>query len=655
MAAAPKPSGGRKPGQFGTTELRLGRATGIGEFFDVLEDATAKRMERMAKGYLHAITASALSPLPTFAQASIYDAITDPFGGGKDSAQESTRTAEREPNLDKLYNVPLPVITQGGEEHGTAQKVATAIGIGGTRVPLWQSNLEKLFKVPLLITEKKDTLKLIETERESEPEKVKDEEKSKFSMKEFFGGLFGGIIDIGAWILKGIGTLAIAALRFTGGLGIMGLMASLLFNKEIVDLFRKAWGKESKKMGANTQWGAMIARLFGGGTKNGASFAKAAEAGLKGGAIGAAGGLVFGGLPGALVGFILGSAFFGLGAALGEAKITLGTNFIATWLEKTWEAARMEWEDAKQVGLNAELDILKKRAKEVTERIKSGKAVEGELILIQMKIKAKEKELLASRREYAEQYRDLVDNEYKEKISGIRVQKESQKRLKLLQTALSNAQKKIEEATADNTIDEVGGTIFGSWGKDTKRKNIMDELSLHLIKNIGGTDSAGVDASGEVALQLLRDNGILSNDNYMNIVDPQMLSDPTYRDKVFGALDDILQKSIRKDQKWLKGTGEGAKMYREAIKKIRETKDQSPELSNAEHNLETTVSWTKTLDNAAGPLGPEPGAGAAGQMIPIVNNNNDGSVHNNSSYANYILQPTYFSTDNLNTRQSVPS
>ena len=44
MAAAPKPSGGRKPGQFGTTELRLGRATGIGEFFDVLEDATAKRM-----------------------------------------------------------------------------------------------------------------------------------------------------------------------------------------------------------------------------------------------------------------------------------------------------------------------------------------------------------------------------------------------------------------------------------------------------------------------------------------------------------------------------------------------------------------------------------------------------------------------------------
>jgi hypothetical protein len=474
-------------------------------------------------------------------------------------------------------------------------------------------------------------------------------------MKEFFGGLFGGIIDIGAWILKGIGTLAIAALRFTGGLGIMGLMASLLFNKEIVDLFRKAWGKESKKMGANTQWGAMIARLFGGGTKNGASFAKAAEAGLKGGAIGAAGGLVFGGLPGALVGFILGSAFFGLGAALGEAKITLGTNFIATWLEKTWEAARMEWEDAKQVGLNAELDILKKRAKEVTERIKSGKAVEGELILIQMKIKAKEKELLASRREYAEQYRDLVDNEYKEKISGIRVQKESQKRLKLLQTALSNAQKKIEEATADNTIDEVGGTIFGSWGKDTKRKNIMDELSLHLIKNIGGTDSAGVDASGEVALQLLRDNGILSNDNYMNIVDPQMLSDPTYRDKVFGALDDILQKSIRKDQKWLKGTGEGAKMYREAIKKIRETKDQSPELSNAEHNLETTVSWTKTLDNAAGPLGPEPGAGAAGQMIPIVNNNNDGSVHNNSSYANYILQPTYFSTDNLNTRQSVPS
>ena len=50
MAQAQKPTGGRKPGQFGTTELRLGRATGVGEFFDVLEDATAKRMERMLRG-----------------------------------------------------------------------------------------------------------------------------------------------------------------------------------------------------------------------------------------------------------------------------------------------------------------------------------------------------------------------------------------------------------------------------------------------------------------------------------------------------------------------------------------------------------------------------------------------------------------------------
>ena len=155
-----------------------------------------------------------------------------------------------------------------------------------TRVPVWQSNLEKLFKVPLLITEKKDTLKLIETEREEGPEKVDDDDKSKFSMKDFFGGLFGGIVDIGAWILKGLGTVAIAALKFAGGIGIMGLVASLLFNKEIVDLFVLEWGKESKKMGANTEWGAMISRLLGGGTENGASFLEAAKKGLAGGAIG---------------------------------------------------------------------------------------------------------------------------------------------------------------------------------------------------------------------------------------------------------------------------------------------------------------------------------------------------------------------------------
>ena len=138
MAQAQKPTGGRKPGQFGTTSLRLGRATGIGEFFDVLEDATAKRMERMLKGYGHAIVSSALSPLPTFAQASIYDAITDPFGGRKDQ--------ELSPSMG---------------ETSTAQRVATAIGVEGAVLPLWQSNLEKLFKVPLLVTEKKDTLKLV--------------------------------------------------------------------------------------------------------------------------------------------------------------------------------------------------------------------------------------------------------------------------------------------------------------------------------------------------------------------------------------------------------------------------------------------------------------------------------------------------------------
>ena len=638
MAAAPKPSGGRKPGQFGTTELRLGRASGIGEFFDVLEDATAKRMERMLRGYGHAIVSSALSPLPTFAQASIYDAITDPFGGGKDSAQESTRTAEREPNLDKLYNVPLPVITQEGEEHGTAQKVATAIGIGGTRVPLWQSNLEKLFKVPLLITEKKDTLKLIETERESEPEKVDDDEKPKFSMKEFFGGLFGGIIDFGAWVLKGLGTLAIGAMTFLGGVGIMGLVASLLFNKEIVDLFTLEWGKESKKMGANTEWGAMISRLLGGGTENGASFEKAAKRGLAGGAIGAVGGLVFAGLPGALVGFLLGSAFMGLGAALGEAKITMGTNFLATWLEKTWEAARMEWEDAKQVQLNAEL-------KELKNRLNSGKETEESLILIQMQIRAKEAELLESRMEHARQWQEMVDDEYAKKGVGIEIQKESQDRLKEFKTELFEAQEEIESLTRKGKIDKKE-TYLGIPGIDTYRENIHDDLKDKLISYFQRGDVAG-----RQALNLMKKYGII-NDKW-EVVDPKLLTDHVYRKDVFEALNNVIQESINKDEKWRTGSGAGAKAFRESMKNLRKVQsDREKQIllneaanTNLSENLVKTIDFEKTQSNQYLWTGGNGPAGGGGQVNigPTV----DASSHqtDNTHIQNFIAHTTEFATD----------
>ena len=641
MAAAPKPSGGRKPGQFGTTELRLGRATGIGEFFDVLEDATAKRMERMAKGYLHAITASALSPLPTFAQASIYDAITDPFGGGRDTAQDPTGTAEREPNLDKLYNVPLPVITQEGEEHGTAQKVASAIGIGGTRVPLWQSNLEKLFKVTLLITEKKDTLKLIETERETEPEKVKDDEKPKFSMKDFFSSLFGGIVDLGAWILKGIGTLAIGALKFTGGLGIMGLMASLIFNKEIVDQFRLKWGEEAEKLGAKTEWGARIAKFLGGGEANGQSFEKAAIAGLKGGGIGAITGLFFGGLPGALVGFLLGSAFMGLGAALGEAKITMGTNFLATWLEKTWEAARMEWEDAKQVQLNAEL-------KELRNRLNSGKETEESLILIQMQIRAKEAELLESRMEHAKQWQEMVDDEYAKKGVGIEIQKEAQDRLKEFKTELFEAQEEIESLTRKGKIDKKE-TYLGIPGIDTYRENIHDDLKDKLISYFQRGDVAG-----RQALNLMKKYGII-NDKW-EVTDPRLLTDHVYRKDLFEALNNVIQTQIDKDEEWRKGSGAGAKAFREAqknLKKVIEDRKTSNAVLDTTGQktevVEKTIDWTKTLDNTIrfGMFDTSTMGGGAGGVIMPSMINNDGSVHTNSALTINTFSDVKFSTENL--------
>ena len=101
MAQAPKPSGGRRPGQFGTTELRLGRASGIGEFYDVLEDATARRLERTVTWICtRRIVSAAVSPLPAFLQAGIYDAVAHPFRGRKrDRRRTQLGCSPRGPNL----------------------------------------------------------------------------------------------------------------------------------------------------------------------------------------------------------------------------------------------------------------------------------------------------------------------------------------------------------------------------------------------------------------------------------------------------------------------------------------------------------------------------------------------------------------------------
>ena len=473
MAQAPKPTGGRRPGQFGTTELRLGRASGIGEFYDVLEDATAKRLERTIRGYAHAAVSSAVSPLPAFLQAGIYDAVTHPFRGREDGgASQEDVPQDPSSSITTRSSEGAGGIANDG---GTAVRVATEIGMEGSRIPVWQSNLEKLFKVPLPVTFRKQALNLLETEREKGPEKVKEEKSEEEKESSgIFGTLLSGLGSIGKFLLgpllKTLGIIGLGAMRFAGGLGIVGLVGSLVFSKEIVDQFRLDFAKEAKNLGANSGWGARVTKFLGGGTENGKSFADAAQLGLTGGAVTGLAGLMVGGPWGALIGFLLGTALVGVGAALGEARLTQGTNFITTWWEKTWDSARKEWEKAEQVQLNKQLDQLQKRKE-------SGKVTGFELLKLNKEIRETERLIFQSRLQELKSWQGELDNQYAESGERIRVSNMMSTKLTELSKDISSAK---EGEDINMILDKFMDENFGFMNPDDKVifQDIMKDVGL---------------------------------------------------------------------------------------------------------------------------------------------------------------------------------
>ena len=597
MAQAPKPAGGRRPGQFGTTELRLGRASGIGEFYDVLEDATAKRLERTIRGYAHAAVSSAVSPLPAFLQAGIYDAVTHPFRGREDGGA-SQEDVPQDPSSS--------ITTRGSEgaggianDGGTADRVATEIGMEGSRIPVWQSNLEKLFKVPLPVTFRKQALNLLETEREKGPEKVKEEKSEEEKESSgIFGTLLSGLGSIGKFLLgpllKTLGIIGLDAMRFAGGLGIIGLIGSLVFSKEIVDQFRLDFAKEAKNLGANSGWGARVTKFLGGGTENGKSFADAAQLGITGGAVTGLAGLMVGGPWGALIGFLLGTALVGVGAALGEARLTQGTNFITTWWEKTWDSARKEWEKAEQVQLNKQLDQLQKRKE-------SGKVTGFELLKLNKQIRETERLIFQSRLQELKSWQGELDNQYAEAGERIRVSNMMSTKLTQLSKDISSAK---EGEDINMILDKFMDENFGLMNPDDKVifQDIMKDVGLSEDSTKDQVTKALAEKYGNLAGPLGTLMSKFGGSDYL--VDVFGEGPDATKEMTLESLNTVIKyfkAKERKDIEWRKGLGGGA-LEQHEIDKVRkllkqDIKDQN--LGSLMLDESNMIAQTSNLTNAS--------------------------------------------------------
>ena len=219
-----------KPRRIGAQDLRLGRAEGLGELAQLFKQQTSQRARMATQGVLTSVVGAATSGAPGFMQASLYNALTsNPFRSMASGRAGATEQLQRS---------------------------------SGTATPIWAKNLERLYKDPLPITVVKNKLQALEKEREAKditPIVVEDDgEKSEDKQKGFFGKLFDGFKNLfnfkgglGNFLTKlagGAGLLAAGGLKFAKGIGLAGLLATVLFNEKIITQLTKDFSKEAEEL-----------------------------------------------------------------------------------------------------------------------------------------------------------------------------------------------------------------------------------------------------------------------------------------------------------------------------------------------------------------------------------------------------------------------
>lgn len=348
-----------KPRRIGAQELRLGRAEGLGELAQLFKQQTSQRARMATQGVLTSVVGAATSGAPGFMQASLYNAFTsNPFRSMASGRAGATEQLQRS---------------------------------SGTATPVWAKNLERLYKDPLPITVVKNKLQALEMEREAKnitPIVVEDdEEKSEDKQKGFFGKLFDGFKNLfnfkgglGNFLTKlagGAGLLAAGGLKFAKGIGLAGLLATVLFNKEIITQLTKDFSKEAKALNIS-EIGLRLSHFLTQGTEGGLE--EAFKGAGKFGAAGAAAGAMMGGgifsIPGAIIGGLLGSAIGGILGFIGRDQMIDMTKFAETFWKKSWNDARLGWEtnELNKLKSSEEADnILLKQALEEGDYLEAAK------------------------------------------------------------------------------------------------------------------------------------------------------------------------------------------------------------------------------------------------------------------------------------------
>ena len=339
--------GGSASRGFSSSQLRLGRTESLKEFAQVLQKQTTGRMRQTAEGIGRSAVSAALAPLPGPLQASMYGMLTsNPFGGGV-----------------------------SGDTESTVEKISD--DVQDLKNPKWATNLMRLYREPLPVKIVEDRLGALEAKRESmidiTPTVEKVEEDEKEEKKGFFGKLFdgfkklfkfdGGLSKFLTTLLGGVGAFALGTLKFAKGLGLAGLLGTILFSDKIIKQLTHDFEKEAEKLDISVT-GLRFVDFVTQGAEGG--LLEAFKGAGTFGALGAAAGSVYG-IQGIVVGGLIGAAIGGIVGFIGKNKLVDIVKFAETAYNETWAKAKVGWEKANLRDLEKErtsLEELKQQAEE---------------------------------------------------------------------------------------------------------------------------------------------------------------------------------------------------------------------------------------------------------------------------------------------------
>ena len=164
-------------------------------------------------------------------------------------------------------------------------------------------------------------------------------------------------------LLGGVGAFALGTLKFAKGLGLAGLLGTILFSDKIIKQLTHDFEKEAEKLDISVT-GLRFVDFVTQGAEGG--LLEAFKGAGTFGALGAAAGSVYG-IQGIVVGGLIGAAIGGIVGFIVKNKLVDIFKFAETAYNETWAKAKVGWEKANLRDLEKErtsLEELKQQAEE---------------------------------------------------------------------------------------------------------------------------------------------------------------------------------------------------------------------------------------------------------------------------------------------------